>query len=381
MTACARSVAALAVGLTLAASAAAQAAPLEFNGSLKTVLLRARTSSGGNDTLSLNRLRAELKGEFAPGLAFDLQYDNELLLGSYLQGAEFRALAQRPPLQYWRAESNYLERAAVYGRHRLHRAALTLSRAALDLKLGRQRIAWGTGRFWSPLDILNPVNPLALEREERPGVDAALFEAKLGALSRASLVYAPAPDRGAPSRAAHWHGNAAGVDASVVVGRLLGLETVGMDMASQLGASGIRAELVHLRPAAGAAFRRVMLGADHAWVNGLTLSAELYYNGAGAHGAGGQGLAPAQPGPLASRGRRYLGLYAAYELTPLLKWVSQVLLNLEDHSRAIDSRLVWAFDPAMDLLIGVMRRGGAAGSEFANAPQGVQLQLQWFFKS
>jgi hypothetical protein len=50
-----------------------------------------------------------------------------------------------------------------------------------------------------------PGKPLALEREERVGVDAALFEGKLGPLSRASRVCS-APDRGSPSRAMQLHG-------------------------------------------------------------------------------------------------------------------------------------------------------------------------------
>ncbi|EWS59339.1 hypothetical protein Y694_02833 [Methylibium sp. T29-B] len=231
-----------------AASSLARAQPLQLSGSLKSLFLSSRASTGEDYALSLNRLRVEAKGDLAPGLALDLQYDNELLLGSYLNTGEFRVVKDRPPPQYWRADANYLERGDVYGRHRLYRAALTLTRGDVDLKLGRQRIAWGTGRFWSPLDILNPISPLALEREERVGVDAALLEAKLGPLSRASLVFAPAPDRGSPSRAVQWHGNAAGVDVSLLAGRLRGLDIVGADVASQIGDAGIRAEAARVDP-------------------------------------------------------------------------------------------------------------------------------------
>ncbi|MCH2223119.1 MAG: hypothetical protein MK097_22770, partial [Dechloromonas sp.] len=253
-----------------AASSLARAQPLQLSGSLKSLFLSSRASTGEDYALSLNRLRVEAKGDLAPGLALDLQYDNELLLGSYLNTGEFRVVKDRPPPQYWRADANYLERGDVYGRHRLYRAALTLTRGDVDLKLGRQRIAWGTGRFWSPLDILNPISPLALEREERVGVDAALLEAKLGPLSRASLVFAPAPDRGSPSRAVQWHGNAAGVDVSLLAGRLRGLDIVGADVASQIGDAGIRAEAARVDPGGGPRFNRWMAGADYAFANGLT---------------------------------------------------------------------------------------------------------------
>jgi hypothetical protein len=364
-----------------AASSVAQTQPLQLSGSLKSVFLRSRASTGEGYALSLNRLRVEAKGDLAPGLALDLQYDNEVLLGSYLDTADFRALKDRASPQYWRAEANYVERGDVYGRHRLYRAAVTLTRDNVDLKLGRQRIAWGTGRFWSPLDILNPVNPLALEREERVGVDAALLEAKLGPLSRASLVYAPTPDRGSPSRAMQWHGNAAGVDASLVVGRLLDLDIVGMDVAGQIGAAGIRGEAARLRPRGGSGFNRLMAGVDYGFPNGLTLSAELYYNGAGSRDPAGYDFAGQGSGRLASLATRYAGLYASYEITPLLKWMTYVVVNGDDRSRAIDSRLVRSIAPNLDLALGVQCFSGATGSEFASLSNALHVQLQWFFKS
>jgi hypothetical protein len=375
---------ALVAGLSFGATASMaqpQPQPLELTGSLKSVYLRSRASTGENYALSLNRLRVEAKGDLAPGLALDLQYDNEVLLGSYLDTAEFRAAKDRATPQYWRADGNYVERGDGYGRHRLYRAAVTLTRGNVDLKLGRQRIAWGTGRFWSPLDILNPVNPLALEREERVGVDAVLLEAKLGPLSRASLVYAPAPDRGSPSRAVQWHGNAAGVDASVVAGRLLGLDIVGMDVASQIGDVGVRGEAARLRPRGGGSFNRLMAGVDYAFLNGLTLSAELYYNGAGSRDPAGYDFAGQGSGRLASLATRYVGLYASYEITPLLKWMTYVVVNGDDRSRAIDSRLVRSIAPNVDLALGVQRFSGAAGSEFASLSNALHVQLQWFFKS
>lgn len=372
---------ALAVGLALGATASvAQPQPLELTGSLKSVYLRSRASTGEDFALSLNRLRVEAKGDLAPGLALDLQYDNEVLLGSYLDTAEFRAAKDSVAPQYWRADANYIERGDVVGRHRLYRASVTLTRGEVDLKLGRQRIAWGTGRFWSPLDILNPVNPLAQEREQRFGVDAALLEAKLGPLSRASLVVAPAPDRGSASRAVQWHGNAAGVDTSLVAGRLLGLDIVGMDLASQIGDAGIRSEAARLRPLGGPAFNRLMVGADYAFANGLTLSAELYYNGAGSRDPAGYDLAGQRSGRLTSLATRYAGLFASYEITPLLKWMLYAVLNADDRSHAVDSRLVWSIGPAAELTFGVQHFTGTVGSEFAASPNAVQVQLQWFFK-
>lgn len=369
----------LAVPLAGGGTVASQPAGVAVSGSVKSLLLGSRTFAGEDYTLGLNRARLELKGEVAAGVALDIQYDQELLLGSYLDTTAFRAAKDVPPPQYWRLESNTVERGDLYGRHRLHRAAVTLSRGVIDLKLGRQRIAWGTGRFWSPLDILNPVNPLAIEREERLGIDAVLLEAKTGPLSRVSLVHAPAPDRGPASRAVQWHGNAGGVDGSIVAGRLAGLDVAGIDMASQLGQAGVRAELARLENRQGQRFTRAMLGLDYAFPSGLTVSTDLYFNGAGVRDPLAYDLAGGMAGGVNGLATRYAGLYASYEITPLLKWTTNVAVNLDDRSRGVDSRLVWSWRPKADLTVGVQRFSGNGRSEYGRMPNAAFAQWQWFF--
>jgi hypothetical protein len=81
-----------------------------------------------------------------------------------------------------------------------------------------------------------------------------------------------------------------------------------------------------------------------------------------------------------SLGKRYAGLFASYEITPLLKWTTYGVLNADDRSRAVDSRLVWSIGPATDLIFGVQLFTGSTGSEFAASPNAVQVQLQWFFR-
>jgi hypothetical protein len=83
---------------------------------------------------------------------------------------------------------------------------------------------------------------------------------------------------------------------------------------------------------------------------------------------------------VASLATRYAGLFASYEITPLLKWMSYAVRNADDRSHAIDSRLVWSIGPDTDLTVGVQHFNGTGGSEFAALPSAFQLQLQWFFR-
>lgn len=108
----------------------------------------------------------------------------------------------------------------------------------------------GTGRLWRPVDLLNPLNPIALEREERLGVDAVLAEHKLGPLARVSAVYAPRHESGQSSAALNWHSNTAGVDYSLIGGRFRRERVIGGDVATQLASP--RSSLAGSRTSGGA---------------------------------------------------------------------------------------------------------------------------------
>lgn len=375
---------ATALGLLLVAlGAAAQEPPpnVKLSGYYKNLLIRSETvfPAGEDYTLDLNRLRLELEGRLAPALAFDVQYDNELSLGNYLRTAEFALRKGLPSQQYWKLASNYAEGGNYDARHGLYRAYTTLSFGATDVRFGRQRIAWGTGRFWSPLDLFNPINPVALERDERLGVDALLVEQQLGPLARVSAVYAPWHDSAEASLAALWHGNVAGADYSVVGGRFRGDRVVGADMAGQVGAAGIRAELTYTRPRTGAEYARALLAADYAFANTLTLSAELYFNGAGASDAADYDFASLFAGRIQNVARRYLGLYAGYEITPLLKWTNYAVANLDDGSRFYSPGLTYSLRTNVDWTLGVQLFGGDASSEYGRFKDVYYTYLQWYF--
>lgn len=372
----------LVVWLLVAASVgSATAADLKLSGYYKNLLAGSKTvaPAGERYTLDVNRLRLELKGPLSDTVALDLQYDNEVLLGNYLRTAQFGASKDARPDQRWHLESNYGEGGSWYGRHRLYRGNVTVSSGETDLRLGRQRVAWGTGRFWSPVDILNPINPIALEREERPGVDAVMVERKLGPLSRVSGVYAPRQESAESSAAVNWHSNVSAVDYSIIAGRFRRERVIGADLATQVDAAGVRAELTQNYRDSGASYRRAVLAMDYAFPSTLTLSGELYYNGAGATEMTKYDFASLFSGRIQNVGRRYFGAFASYEITPLLKSVNYVVVNLADRSRFAAPSLVYSLQQNVDVTLGVQLFGGGTGTEYARLSDLVYAQLQWFF--
>ena len=372
-----------AIGLALAcgaASASAQEdADLRVSGYYKNLLLRSDTWTGERYTLDINRLRLELKGKLAPSVGFDIQYDNEILLGSYLRTTQFQQQKDQAPPQYWSAQATYVDRSALYGVHRLYRAQVQMAFGDTDVRIGRQRIAWGTGRFWSPLDLLNPFSPVALEREERLGVDAVLVEHKFGPVSRLAAVYAPSRVPGEDTRALQWHDNARGLDFSFTGGRFRGSDVIGTDLAGQIGQAGVRAELTRVRPRQGKVFVRSLVGIDYAFTNTLTLSAELYRDGSGADRTAAYDFLALATGARQTLARRYLGLHAGYEMTPLLKLNTDIVLNLDDDSRIVAPSITYSIRANLDGSLGLRWFRGPTGSEYARVPDAAYLSLQWFF--
>ena len=355
--------------------------PIKLSGYYKNILSRSETVFPVREryTLDLNRLRLELRGKPLESVAFELQYDNEVLLGSYLDTAQFQLQKDQPSNQYWDAYANYAEGGSWYGVHGLYRGFITFSGGNTDVRVGRQRIAWGTGRFWSPTDVLNPIRPTQLEREERPGTDAVLLEQKFGPLSRLSAVYAPQHDPTDSSAALRWHGNHAGIDYSLVGGEFGRDRMAGTDFASQIGSAGVRGEATYTRPEAGESYERAVAGLDYAFPNTLTLSAELYYNGAGASDSQDYDFAALFAGRIQNVGRRYVGLYAGYEITPLLKSNNYFVANLADHSRYFSPSLTYSVKTDLDLTIGVQLFSGSSDSEYGQFNDVYYAQLQWFF--
>ncbi|WP_286758461.1 hypothetical protein [Ralstonia sp. RL] len=358
-----------------------EAAPLKLSGYYKNLWQNSVTVFPSEQaySLDLNRLRLELKGQIHPALSVDVQYDNEILLGSYLRTAQFGLQKDLRPAQYWQAESNYVDSPDVYGRHRLYRAFASLALGDTDIRVGRQRIAWGTGRFWSPLDILNPISPIQLEREERPGADAILVEHKLGDVSRVSAVYAAQRPGENGSGALYWHGNRAGVDFSVVTGRFRGDRLIGADIATQIGNAGLRGELTVTSPSGTRNYRRALIGIDYAFANTLTLSAELYYNGTGTSDPLAYDFASLLAGRIQNVGQRYAGVFASYEITPLLKTTNYLVANLQDGSRYFSPTLTYSLRTNIDWTIGVQSFSGSATSEYGHFNNVYYTQVQWFF--
>lgn len=351
-----------------------------FKGYYKNLLTHARTAFPRDEsyTLDLNRLRLEVRGRPAYWLSYEVQYDNEALLGSYLDTLQFAQLKAARPATYWDMEENYVDSQSLFMRHRVHRGFVSLNTAAVDMYLGRQRIAWGSGRMWNPTDLFNPYNPAQLERDERTGVDAVLVEKDFSALSRLSLAYAP--QRNAPaSRAVRYLSNFASTDMALMAGEFRDSRVAGFEFAGRIGDAGVYGEAAHTRPGTGDAFNRGVLGAEYAFVNTLTIGAEYYWNGEGTTRRSRYDFVRMFAGEIQNVAKHYTGAHLRYDVTPLLRSENHLILNHDDASRFFAPSLVYSLASNWDAAAGVQLFSGDADSEYGRLHNVYYIYLQRFF--
>lgn len=370
-----------AIGQTAGAQAADAGAPWKFSGSYLNLYSRSRTvvSPAQGFGLDLNRLRFKVEGEPIKGISLELQDDQEVLAGSYLSTPQYVLTKNRPSITSVDLDHEYVANDNLVARHRLYRATMVWAIASTDVKIGRQRVALGTGQFWSPLDLLNPIDPTRLERDYRPGVDAVLVERKLGALARVEGVYAPATASVKSVGAGYVHGNVRGTDYSLLAGTFRGDDALGVDFSTTRSGLGIRGEATLTRPALGSRYGRALLGADYGFANTLTLTAELYYNGQGASDPARYDVAALFAGRVLNLGRRYGAIAASYEITPLVKIGGYGVLNADDRSGVLWPRLEYSAAANFDIAAGLQRFVGRPTSEYGRLSNLLHTEARWFF--
>lgn len=356
---------------------------VEISGYYNNLLVNSRTLAAYSPQQSywvdLNRLRLEFKGDLGPRTRFDVQYDNEVFFGSYLETSQFAAQKNLSMGNYFDLRQVYVDNSSVFARHGLYRAYVDSRLKQADVRIGRQRIAWGSGLFWSPVDIINPFGPTQIEREERPGVDAVLLDWDYGQLSRISLAYAAHASPVRETIAARWRTNHAGFDLGLTAGQFRNEDMAGFDFAGQWKSLGLRGEYTQTSSPVDGTYQRVVFSADYTAPNTLSMFLELYYNGQGRSDPSFYQFSRLLSGEIQNLARNYLGTMVAYDFTPLVKWQNYYIRNLDDSSEFLYSRLVYSARENTEWSIGAQVFTGKAGSEYGSFENIALIQYRRYF--
>jgi len=272
---------------------------------------------------------------------------------------------------------------------RLDRLSLGFASAKVVLRAGRQALSWGNGLVYSAMDILNPFDPAAIDKEYKTGDDMlyAQYLRSNGDDIQAVAALRRDPASGAVranvcSFALKYHAIADNGEADILLAHHFGDDLAGVGGNLGLGGAVWRADLVATRTAR----RTVLTGVtslSYSWVlggknvNGLV---EYFFNG---YGQPGRDYAPASlaanpeltarfvRGELFTLGRHYLAGSAMVELHPLFQVTPTIFTNLSDGSLLLQVATRNDLKENLALLGAFSAPLGAEGTEYGGIDSGV----------
>lgn len=364
---------------------------LESAGYLKELWQYSR-SPLDNRAYNLNTQRARLSLDASAGpLRARVDYDHEVLAGSYFRTASYRQAGLGEPPHWLDMEQTLSTGTLSIWRHKLYRGWLGFESERFTLKAGRQRIAWGTGKIWNPTDTLNPVNPTSVEREERAGVDALHLRAEFSELTQAELALAPEKRWPAAALIGRVKSNAWTTDFSLLAGKAPGSTsswTAGGDLAGAIMDGTAYAEWSYTDPRSKRPFWKSTVGYQYvfssqapggAFLREATMILEYFHNGAGTTNVLRYDPRVLLSGREIALAKDYLGFSYSKDAHSLLKVECLLLANLNDGGHFLAPSLQWNALPDLYLSTALQRFAGGRRSEYGRAPNLFFLTAQYFF--
>jgi hypothetical protein len=110
-----------------------------------------------------------------------------------------------------------------------------------DIRLGKQRINWGTNLIWNPNDVFNSYNILDFDYEERPGTDALRIQYDLREQRAVDFAYAPAKN-GRTVAAGMYRTHLGAFDLQFSGGMYREQTVAGFGWAGNIGKAGFKGE-------------------------------------------------------------------------------------------------------------------------------------------
>lgn len=316
----------------------------------------------GAGGISVNQFRADLTFDAWEALTFELCVENRLT-ASRIPLASLSASYDASPGRRVDLEADLRDGKHFRNTLYIDQLNLTVGNQDSQITLGRQAIGFGRISLISPLDLICPFSPEAVDTSIRPGVDAVrgVHYFGLGGQVGATAVFGEKETSN--SYLATFSTHLGGSDLLAMAGTLQDRPMAGLGLTFDIGGLGLNGELAMYRgkqtqSPAGDLHASFAVGAVEAWYrfeNGMNLLAEYLYNGAGVGDPQDYPRVAASAFSLEGMnyltGRHYLVLGPSYELHPLVTLEGTLLWNLGDRSLFIRPLLDISFKENMDVQV------------------------------
>jgi hypothetical protein len=318
------------------------ASALELGGSYENDLLGLVKKDRNTGAGDLNRFRLKLDHKFNDNLAVHFEPRYYLLVKS--QDILLTGASDLDKLVWDRAYFKYRD-------------------PNWSVTAGKQRIAWGTGYIWNPVDIFNPfVLSFAVRDEDKTNVEALRVEVPVGEAGGIDAFVLTGKPWEQTSRGLRVKGTKGLFDIALsyvdqgTLGHQVGFETAG-DILKDVGVRGEIA--VKTVPGVNGYVAQTTVGGDYTLDNGVGLNVEYYCNGLGSRDKNAYNWGTAE-----SVGVDYLFCSANKIIDEITTVTISLLTNLDDQSFLIYPQYARNIGQNLDLCLEGMWLGGPDGSEF-----------------
>ncbi len=335
--------------------------------------------SGRSLALDLNRLRLRPTFYWGENTRIHLEYEIDAL---YQQNAGLLfALPQKTNRQRFNWRWQPVAKAHIMLIHYIDRLYLRRDFSFGNLTIGRQRVAWGTGRIWNPTDLFNPINPASFDKIEKDGADLVSAKIYLGNFTDLTLVFNPQDSWRQSNAGYRFRTNYREYDLSLVGGYFDKRLTLGGDFAGNLYDAGVRGEW--LLSADKNNLRRNYIkwvaGIDYQFTSKLYALFEYHFNGQGARRRQDYDLLSLLNSSILNLNRRYLFTQVNLQLHPLVNTSLGYNANLVDGSGFVFAALTYSVKENTELGVGGQLFYGSDFSEYWFYPNSFFLRGEYYF--
>lgn len=261
------------------------------------------------------------------------------------------------------------------------RFSLTWNFARAAVTVGRQQIAFGSGRTVNPTDIFTPLRYSVIDTEVRQGVDAIRFRQQLGDMGQSDFGLILGKDADEKESGVYLLTRLILGDFEVqpVVTGFKQAVLVGLDMTTTgLGAS-IWSESALVKPSGEEPYLRSVIGAERQIHQSAVMFVEYHYNGPGKRRSEVKQKFAFEEGGVFLSGRHYIDIGSSLQLSSLYQLTGSIKHNMEDHSYFLSGILEWNAMEDIYLNAGLFYGAGKSETEFGQEAKTLFARARYYF--
>lgn len=334
--------------------------------------------AGTRENLAVNLLRLRLRPGFTlwEEARLSAEYEINSLISAEpireLQNADLGSRQIRP--MAWTLKDG--EKVKV--RHLIDRLFFRQNFSFGSLIVGRQRIAWGSGRVWNPTDLFNPINPALFGKLEKEGVDALSLKWNIGSFTDATAVLNPTAAGGRYNAALRFRTNALAYDVALLAGYFDRRYVAGADVAGNFFDAGVRGEGIwSVDDMEGKdAFLRFIAGIDYQFSPTWYALLEYQHNGEGERDPMRYRIDRLYAGRVLNLAQNYLCAQFLFQAHPLVSLSGGATANLDDGSAFFLATAQYSYSDAVTFGAGGMLFTGRISDEYWYYPSAAYLRAE-----